>query len=355
MIPMRLLQQKVEQAWYRPLGWNKCLLPLSWAFERLAARRRAQFASGQRAVKRVSVPVIVVGNISVGGTGKSPLVIFLIEALRQQGWTPGVISRGYGASVKDFPCEVSGQDAPDVMGDEPVMIARRTGVPLVIDPNRSHAADYLLSKTSCDVIISDDGLQHYALARDIEIAVVDGLKGLGNGCCLPVGPLREPPNRLNEVDLVVLNQAGDSSPLDGYSVNSDYLYKMDIAPEGLYSVASLVSSSSTAMDVNNLGPKVHGVAGIGNPDRFFASLRKQGFDVVEHRFPDHYQYQSGDLQFGDSLAVVMTEKDAIKCTHFCLDSHYYLKVSSHVDDSMMSRLMPLLAQAKLDLKQRQSA
>lgn len=343
---MDLLQNKIERSWYRPLGWNQIFLPLSWAFEGLAKRRRGQFISGQRAVTRVSVPVIVVGNISVGGTGKSPLVIYLIEALRQQGWRPGVVSRGYGASVQDFPSQVVPQDEPGSKGDEPVMIVRRTGVPMVIDPNRGRAANYLLSKHSCDVIISDDGLQHYALARDIEIAVIDGQKGLGNGHCLPVGPLREPPKRLSEVDMVVLNQSDGGCLLANFDVDSEKQFSMAIAADGIYPLASLENSESSATKAASLNGKVHAVAGIGNPDRFFASLRQQGLEVIEHRFADHYQYQCHDLQFGDGLPVVMTEKDAVKCLRFELENSHYLKVSSQVEETMMSLLLDLLADVK---------
>ena len=347
---MDLLQKKIQQAWYRPLGWNQIFLPLSWAFERLAKRRRGQFINGQRAVTRVSVPVIVVGNVSVGGTGKSPLVIYLIDALRRQGWQPGVVSRGYGASVQDFPCQVTAADEPANKGDEPVMIVRRTDVPLVIDPDRGRAADYLLAKHCCDVIISDDGLQHYALARDIEIAVVDGQKGLGNGYCLPVGPLREPPSRLNEVDMIVLNQAEGGNPLANYNVDAEKMFSMAIVADGIYPLACLKDSDSSPIKAERLNGKVHGVAGIGNPDRFFSSLRQQGLEVIEHRFADHYQYQCHDLQFGDGLPVVMTEKDAVKCIRFELENCHYLKVSSQVEETMMTLLMDLLTQVKSSLE-----
>lgn len=236
-----------------------------------------------------------------------------------------------------------------MMGDEPVMIVKRTGAPLVIDPDRGRAAEFLLASTACDVIISDDGLQHYALARDIEVAVVDGHKGLGNGCCLPVGPLREPPHRLESVDFVVLNQPPADDPLQRYPLALKNKFTMALKNDGVYPIEALVQEGCSPLTAEALGKKVHGVAGIGNPERFFASLRLEGFEVIEHCFPDHYQYCPEDLQFNDALAVVMTEKDAVKCVKFEVKNSYYLKVSSQVDASMMTPLWALLSEAQKKL------
>lgn len=274
-------------------GWPAATLaPLGAAVAALARRRRELYRAGRRPSERLSVPVIVVGNIFIGGTGKTPLVAWLAEELRGRGRRPGILLRGYGGRSRHWPRDVGPDSDPGEVGDEAVLLARRSGLPVVAGPDRPAAGRRLL-ELGCDVLVSDDGLQHYRLQRDLEIAVVDGQRGLGNGRCFPAGPLREPPDRLQEVDLVIANGASELTP-----------YAFRLQPEPLRPLR--------AGDRPAPAGRVHGVAGIGNPGRFFEALRGLGLEVIPHAFPDHHPYLPEDLGFGDGLPVVMTEKDAVK-------------------------------------------
>lgn len=330
----------LERAWY---GTTRPLAPLGlveWLFMRIARQRRAGYACGDKPVYRAPVPVIVVGNITVGGTGKTPFTLWLLAQLRSQGYKPGVISRGYGAKAAQYPCEVGPSSAAAQVGDEPLMLVQRSGCPLVIDPLRARAAAYLLKHHDCDIIISDDGLQHYALARDLEIAIIDAQRGLGNRRCLPVGPLREPPSRLAEVDYVVVNGDALSGGTDDFGVGAGH--RMLLQPGGLRYL------DGAAADL--LPQRVHAVAGIGNPQRFFATLTQLGYEVVPHPFPDHRAFRSQDLEFGDSLPLLMTEKDAVKCRAFASHNRYYLPVDARLPqaftDDLLGRINLLVATYK---------
>jgi tetraacyldisaccharide 4'-kinase len=276
---------------------------------------------------------VVVGNINVGGTGKTPLVAWLTEQLVAQGHKPGIVSRGYGGTSNSYPLLVNAQSDPREAGDEAVLLARKTGCPVVVDPDRSAAAQYLLSEEDCNVIVSDDGLQHYALGRDAEIAVIDGERGLGNGLCLPAGPLREPPARLQEVDVVV--------------VNGDHQLELGVPHMNMRVMVNSIEplSENGALDAPN-SQTVHGVAGIGNPDRFFATLREMGFEVIEHRFDDHHRFELTDLDFGDSLPVIMTEKDAVKCRQLLIEqihgNFWYLDITVQPDERLLAKLLSKL-------------
>jgi tetraacyldisaccharide 4'-kinase len=283
---------------------------------------------------RFPVPVIVVGNINVGGTGKTPLVIALVEQLRRQGYHPGVVSRGYGSQAPHYPYTVTEQSQTSESGDEPRLIVKRTGVPLVIGSDRVAACQQLLSQFKCDVIVSDDGLQHYRLARDIECVVVDGERGFGNGHCLPVGPLREPVSRLRSVDFIISN--GDSSSLQVGGLTPTI---MQLSQSGF---RQLSSDDIISRQQWHSGMTIHAVAGIGNPDRFFTALRAQGFEVIEHRFPDHHQFVANDLEFGDALPVVMTEKDAIKLPAAVPDHWWSVPVTADIDNAFYSQLIKQL-------------
>jgi tetraacyldisaccharide 4'-kinase len=242
------------------------------------------------------VPVIIVGNISVGGTGKTPLLIALCEYLVRQGYKPGVISRGYGASISGE-YSVAANDDAAACGDEPLLIKQRTGCPVMIGRDRVAAAKKLLAENDCDVILSDDGMQHYRLKRDIEIAVVDTQRKFGNGFCLPAGPLREPGSRLNKVDMVVHHGKSDHK----------YHFSLEFG-------AAINLATGEQRDVESFtAEKAHAVAGIGHPGRFFRQLQALGVDVTEHAFPDHHAYTSSDIDYADSLPILMTEKDAVKC------------------------------------------
>lgn len=307
----------LERHWYRLTPVSLLLLPASWLYCLLMWLRRSLYRLGILASVKLPVPVIVVGNITVGGSGKTPLVLWLAGFLREKGMRPGIVLRGYGGSACDWPHDVTPQHDPDVVGDEAVMLAREAGCPVAADPDRVRGAQYLLRQHRCDVILSDDGLQHLRLRRDIEIAVIDGARRFGNGHCLPAGPLREPVGRLRRVTLRVTNGEPRAGEL-GMTLAETGLCRVN-APESWASVGSF------------RGATVHAVAGIGNPDRFFAHLQRLGIRVITHPYPDHHRYTARDLRFTDGLPVIMTRKDAVKCERFAGDDAWYLAVEARPD------------------------
>lgn len=274
------------------------------------------------------MPVIIIGNITVGGTGKTPLVIWVADYLMKNNFHPGIISRGYGGMATHWPQQVRADSNPDMVGDEPVLIARRTRCPVAVSPDRYKAAVELLEHKKCDILVCDDGLQHHALARDIEIVVIDSERRFGNGRCIPAGPLREPVSRLNSVDMVVSNGRAEHGE-----------YPMEIVSGSLHSVTD--PDRETDFDTLQAKP-VHAVAGIGNPIRFFSQLRKLGFTIIKHQFPDHYRFKKADIQFEDGLAVIMTEKDAVKCTEIADEKHWYLSVDARMTSVFEHRFSKLL-------------
>ena len=282
--------------WLRDGIPARLLAPLGWLFRAAVEDRRTAYLAGRRPVARLPVPVLVVGNIFVGGTGKTPLVAWLAERLRGSGHRPGIVTRGHGGHGAGT-CTVMAHSDPAACGDEPVLLARRSGVPVVADRDRVRGARALAERHGCDLVLADDGLQHYRLGRDLEVIVLDSERGLGNGRCLPAGPLREPPERLDTVDLVLAN--GAEHPLaQGH---------FTLEPEPLRPVGPRSGEAPVP------GAAIRAVAGIGNPRRFFDALQRQGFRVSRHAFPDHHAFRAADLDFGDRLPVVMTEKDAVKC------------------------------------------
>lgn len=333
----------LEKAWYSRARWLLVLRPLSSLFTALVNRRRQKLRRYRVISRDIPVPVVIVGNISVGGTGKTPLVIALIEHLREAGYTPGVISRGYGAQADTFPFAVRADTPAEQGGDEPCLIVRRTGVPLYIDPDRVSAARALLAAHPCDVLISDDGLQHYALPRDIELAVIDGARGLGNGRCLPEGPLREPPERLACVDWVVIN--GAASP-EGLPDLKRTPALMHLQPGVLW---QLQGDARVAAGEWQGSRQVNAVAGIGHPARFFDTLRALGFDPVEHPFPDHAGYTPEQLTFDDSLPVIMTEKDAVKCQDSAPEDTWVLPVEARLDPAFIDTFLNQLAECSAQM------
>ncbi|MFW6092780.1 MAG: lipid A export permease/ATP-binding protein MsbA [Pseudomonadota bacterium] len=291
----------MARGWYSNGGWTRLLKPAAWLFQRLAARRRRAHATGSRKPWYAPVPVVVVGNIAVGGTGKTPLVIYLAHWLRERGFSPGIVSRGYGGRSA-CPMTVGAATDPELAGDETPLIAGRTGCPVVVCPDRVRAVAHLLETAPVDIVISDDGLQHYALGRTLEIAVVDGSRGLGNGLCLPAGPLREPPERLDEVDLVVVNGAGLG-------------LRDDECPMTVTAGEFVRVTTGERLDVGRfaaLHPRAHAVAGVGNPARFARTLEGLGLQPLLHPFPDHHRFEGSEVVFDDDLPVVCTEKDAVK-------------------------------------------
>lgn len=319
-------------AWYNDALWIRLFAPASWLYRSIIGFRRRYLT---RSNWKPSIPLIVVGNISVGGTGKSPLVISLVNYLKKLGFKPGIVSRGYGGKSDSYPVEVSASSHTHDVGDEPVMIYNRTQCPVVVDPNRVNAAKTLIENHDCDVLVSDDGLQHYALDRDIEIAVVDGDRGIGNGLCFPAGPLREPVSRLSEVDLVVVN--GDQSRVE--KLLDTRCSGMRLRPTRLLNLVS--GTAETLASVN--GKTVHAVVGIGHPERFFRTLKELGCTVVPHQFPDHHVFTGADIRFDDSLAVIMTEKDAVKIDKTSLsgefDQFWYLEVEAEFASHEVDRLL----------------
>jgi len=288
--------KRLDHYWYsqNPVAW--VLLPLSWLFCAVSILRRLLYVNGLLPAHTMPVPVIIVGNISVGGTGKTPLLIALCKYLIRQGLKPGVVSRGYGATISGE-YSVAVNDDAATCGDEPVLIRQRTACPVIIGSDRVAAAKKLLAENDCDVILSDDGMQHYRLKRDIEIAVVDTLRKFGNGFCLPAGPLREPASRLCKVNMLV------------YHGNSDDKYHFSLE---FGEAVNLLTGEKRKLELFTAGI-VHAVAGIGHPERFFNQLRARGVEVIEHAFPDHHAYASGDVDYADNLPILMTEKDAVKC------------------------------------------
>jgi len=305
------------------------LWPLSLLFGLAARVRRLLYLHGLRCSEAVPVPLIVVGNITVGGAGKTPLVARLVDLLRDAGYQPGVISRGYGGQSAQWPQQVRADSNPRLVGDEPVLLARRCRCPIVVGPDRVAAARALLDTHGCNVILSDDGLQHYRLQRDLEIAVVDGFRRLGNGACLPAGPLREPPSRLREVDFVVGNGAARG---DEYLMSLRGDRAVNLTDPGI-SVSLAGFSQST----------VHAVAGIGDPGRFFDQLRHARLRILEHPFPDHHAFRPEDLHFPQDLPVLMTEKDAVKCQTFAPEGCWYVPVSARLEPAFEEDLLKRLA------------
>jgi tetraacyldisaccharide 4'-kinase len=307
-----LTQSWLDKFWYggvSPPWWLKLL---SAVYAAVSGIRRFVYARRLARSTRLACPVVVVGNLTVGGTGKTPLVCWLAGQLIELGFKPGVVSRGYGGSSRR-PRLVQAADDSNTVGDEAILLASRSRVPVATGRNRPAAAQLLIN-AGCDVIVSDDGLQHYALQRDCEIIVIDGDRRFGNGRLLPAGPLRETPARLKHADAVVIN---------GGDAQSDGAVRMR-----LLATNAVAMKYGTAKPLREFsGQPVHAIAAIGNPQRFFAMLRAVGISVVEHPLPDHAKLGIDDISFPDDLAVLMTEKDAVKCREIAGPHHWYVPVN----------------------------
>jgi len=320
----------LQRHWYHITPLHLLLLPISLLFHLIVATRRLLFRCGILSSVKLPVPVIIVGNITVGGTGKTPLTLWLAEQLLANGWHPGIISRGFGGSGSK-PQEVLPGSDPAAVGDEPVLMAQRLLCPVWVGRDRPAAAHaLLLAHPECDIILSDDGLQHYRLQRDVEIAVVDGLRRFGNGFLLPAGPLREAPSRLREVDAVVIN-GGKAEP-------NEYLMQL----EGMH-FYNLLNPEITATAADFDGQAVHAIAGIGHPERFFRHLNKLGLTVQTHSYPDHHHYSAADLAYEGSNALLMTEKDAVKCSAFADEKCWVLRVDAHLDPALTQLILKKIA------------
>jgi tetraacyldisaccharide 4'-kinase len=315
----------LQRVWYEG-GWAyRLLLPFSGLYWLILVIRRFFYSVGLFGRHRAVVPVIIVGNITAGGTGKTPVTIWLATELRSRGFKPGIVSRGYGGSKSSTSMRVDAASDPAVVGDEPVLIARRTGCPVVVDANRSRAAEMLV-EDGVDVIVADDGLQHYRLDRTYEICVIDGSRGLGNRLLLPAGPLRETVDRLNEVDQVLINGHLKEKAEELTVVEQNAIGFQLAATE----VTRLNGSLTRPID-RFAGTTVHGVAAIGNPNRFFDQLRAHDMQVIEHAFPDHSTLSRQDLDFNDDFDVLMTEKDAVKLDGITSDRFWHVPVELQMD------------------------
>ena len=318
--------------WGRRNAVTLALYPLSLLFRLLVAFRRLAFRLGVFRSTRLAVPVVVVGNLTVGGSGKTPLVIALAQALAQRGIRAGIVSCGYGGSSAAPRAVAATADAQD-SGDEPLLLARKSGCPVWVGRDRAAASAFLLAANpGCRVLLLDDGLQHYALARDFEIAVEDE-RGFGNGLMLPAGPLREPSGR--QVDARVVNATPATAGSAGRAVPAG-TFNMHLATRRLYRLdapAGDVAPSALA------GLRLHAVAGIGNPTRFFAQLDALGLACVPHAFPDHHRFVSDDLRFDACDAVLMTEKDAVKCDRFGRNDLYALEVEAEIDPALIELIV----------------
>lgn len=324
---------RLVAAWYVPrlTPLTALLLPLSALFRVVAAVRRRIYRAGRGDGATLRVPVVVVGSILVGGVGKTPLTRALAAALARAGWRPGIVSRGYGGSDAG-PRAVARADDPAAVGDEALLLCTDAH-PVWIGRDRVAAARSLLAAhPSCDVIVADDGLQHYALRRDFEIAVIDHARGFGNGHLLPAGPLREPRARLDSVDAVVRLVSEEDTPvaIDGGRVTA---MSYELLPW------RNLQDPDAAADLRSWRrAAVHALAGIGNPARFFALLRRLGLDPVCHSFPDHYRFAPSDLAFPGAAVILMTEKDAVKCAAFADARCWYLPIRARLDPALIERV-----------------
>ncbi|MDA8798872.1 lipid A export permease/ATP-binding protein MsbA [Gammaproteobacteria bacterium] len=310
-------------AWYNKSFWLYILAPLTFLFSALVKARRNSYVKNPKKVWVSPKPIIVVGNISMGGTGKTPLVKFIAMELQKRGFKPGLVSRGHGGKYSGT-LEVTSETTYKQTGDEAQILAK-LNIPFFIDKNRPRAAKKLQEKHEVDVIISDDGLQHYSMGRDVEIAVIDGARRLGNGLAFPAGPLREPKSRLSEVDFIVNN----GGPTEGDEI------LMTLSPAKFI---HLNSGKEYSVDKWPMHNQVHAIAGVGNPNRFFDLLLRLGFEFDKNPFPDHHKYNKRDLYFLDHLPILMTEKDAAKCKHFNNSKIWYLSIESKIESQFIDRL-----------------
>lgn len=322
----------LQRQWFE----QRRLMPALWLFAPLAAIYAGLSWLSRRFAQPIAlpVPVVVVGNITVGGAGKTPLTLWVAEQLRRRGWRPGVVSRGYGRSDGAVR-PVLVDSMPDEVGDEPLLIARRSGLPVWVGRSRAAAGKALLTAhPEVDVVLCDDGLQHHALARDVELAVFDS-RGAGNGWRLPVGPLREPLSRLQAVDAVIFN--GSRAAVGGASVPH---FDMSLVPGHFYRLGNPLQTCTA--DTLKGRRRLHALAGIGNPERFFGTLKALGLDCDRHPFPDHHRYSAEDLLFAEGGILLMTEKDAVKCANLPVGEAWVLPVEADLSSALIDHIVEKL-------------
>ena len=320
------LERWFEQIWYRDAPWFLVLVPFSWLYCLVTTVRRHVYRNANIGSVTLPVKVLVVGNITTGGSGKTPLVIALAQLLQRQGVRTGIVSRGYAGKAKHWPQQVTADSDPGLVGEEAVLLAAATGLPVFAGPDRVQAVRALLEDTPVDAVISDDGLQHYRMQRDLEICVIDASRGLGNGWCLPAGPLREPSSRLKSVDMVVTLGTVERQ------------HWIHVKPGKVLPVCG----TGVARKLNDFrGERVHAVAGIGNPWRFFEQLRQAGIDCIEHVFSDHHHFRPSDLAFSDHRPVLMTGKDAVKCQAFAEPHWWFVTTETELAPAVEKQVLEL--------------
>ncbi|MBB6521934.1 tetraacyldisaccharide 4'-kinase [Pseudoteredinibacter isoporae] len=346
------LAQRISEAWYEGHGLLHLLRPASALFSHIAAKRRCRDSHKPASNSPI---VVVVGNIAVGGTGKTPLIIALVKRLRAEGWQPGVISRGYGSQAPHYPYEVSSDSPVEHCGDEPLLIARQCDCPVVIDADRNQALAKLQARHNCDIVLSDDGLQHYRLARHIEFAVLDSARGLGNGWCLPAGPLREPPERLEEVDFLIVNQSPRSKRHPSFEqlpTNAPKPLAMSLEATGLRNLHTGEQRPCDEVQLQNIAREgdLQAIAGIGNPQRFFDSLLTYGLSFQSQAFDDHQNYDVQHLAFALNKPLLMTAKDGVKCQSLATrpgtEQWWQLEVDAKLDEEFWQHFLARLADLK---------
>jgi tetraacyldisaccharide 4'-kinase len=329
------LRHWFERRWYGDMQPGLALRSASALFGAVVGVRRRCYRAGLLESTRLALPVLVIGNLAVGGSGKTPMTIAMVEALRQRGWRPGVISRGHGGSERG-PLQLPADASPSRFGDEPCLIARRTGAPVAVARRRAEAGRLLADTADVDLLITDDGLQHYALARDVEIVMIDGRRGLGNGRLLPAGPLREPAERAAASSFRVVT-GGDLPGLDAWRMSLQLDDAEALAGNDTRPLAMLAGSS------------VHAVAGIADPSRFFDALRSRGLHVMSHGFADHHAFRAEDFNFDDGSPLLMTEKDAVKCAAFARPNWYAVPLQATLPQAFIDQVDARLRAAKESL------
>lgn len=339
------MERWFNQVWYerkRPPVW---LLPFEWLFIALSGLRRELYARNILRSHRFDVPVVVIGNIAVGGTGKTPLVIHLAQQLIAAGRKPGIVSRGHGARLSE-PLLVRADDPASRAGDEPLLLQRESGAPVCIFPDRVRAVSHLLNNRDVDIVLCDDGLQHYALERDIEFVLLDGKRGVGNGHRLPAGPLREPVTRLETVDQVIVQGDRDVSFIDSRVRVDAFMQLVPCALTRLHDGARLEIAGGLP---DELTKGVLAIAGIGNPQRFFASLAAIGIHAETRSFPDHHSFTADDFTAARGRTVIMTAKDAVKCSAFAQRNWWYLDVKPVLEPDPVEYILDRIATGKNQL------
>src|SRR3990167_2710047 len=318
----------MNKIWYKKNILSYLLLPFSFMYLLIISVRKYFYQLHILKKIKMSIPVIIIGNFTVGGTGKTPFLISLANALKQLHFKPGIITRGYRGKSAEWPIIVDQNTDPTLAGDEAVLIAKKTLLPVVAGPNRIQDVKKILEKFSCDVIISDDGLQHTRLMRDVEIAMIDDQRGFGNGFLLPAGPLREPSTRLDSVDFVVVNNGNCDDPWHTEFVIDEFVNLKN--PHQKLNLTEIASQ------------KIYAIAGIGNPDNFFNALRRCYLNIVPVAFPDHHDFQYADINFEKDAIILMTEKDAIKCKKFADERHFAACGHAEIEKKLIEKIVQKL-------------